>query len=72
LSDYGFNLWHAIVSSDMTLSETDPSKTAGDIPMSRVKMNAKQEYEYLTNYKVLQTAFKNKKIDKVLLIAVLL
>jgi len=36
----------------------------GDIPMTRVKMNAKQEYEYLTNYKVLQTVFKNKKIDK--------
>jgi len=36
----------------------------GDIPMARVKMNAKQEYEYLSNFKVLQTAFKNKKIDK--------
>jgi len=36
----------------------------GDIPMTRVKMNAKQEYEYLTNFKVLQTVFKNKKIDK--------
>lgn len=33
--------------------------------MSRVKMNAKQEYEYLQNYKVLQTFFKTKKIDKV-------
>jgi len=32
--------------------------------MNRVKMNAKQEYEYLGNYKVLQTIFKNKKIDK--------
>jgi len=36
----------------------------GDLPMARVKMNAKQEYEYLGNFKVLQTAFKNKKIDK--------
>jgi len=36
----------------------------GDVPMNRVKMNAKQEYEYLGNYKVLQTVFKNKKIDK--------
>ena len=33
--------------------------------MTRVKMNAKQEYEYLTNFKVLQNIFKNKKIDKV-------
>ena len=33
--------------------------------MNRVKMNAKQEYEYLANFKVLQTTFKNKKIDKV-------
>ena len=33
--------------------------------MARVKMNAKHEYEYLANYKILQTVFKNKKIDKV-------
>ncbi|KAJ7599611.1 microtubule binding protein [Mycena floridula] len=36
----------------------------GDIPMSRVKMNAKLEYEYLANYKILQNVFKAKKIDK--------
>ncbi|KIJ45890.1 hypothetical protein M422DRAFT_206549 [Sphaerobolus stellatus SS14] len=36
----------------------------GDIPMSRVKMNAKHEYEFLANYKVLQNVFKAKKIDK--------
>jgi RP/EB family microtubule-associated protein len=40
----------------------------GDIPMSRVKMNAKHEYEYVANFKVLQTAFKIKKIDKPILI----
>lgn len=33
--------------------------------MTRVKMNAKHEYEFLANYKVMQTFFKNKKIDKV-------
>jgi hypothetical protein len=38
---------------------------AGDLPMSRVKFNARQEYEYLSNFKVLQNAFKSKKIDKV-------
>jgi RP/EB family microtubule-associated protein len=36
----------------------------GDIPMTRVKMNAKLEYEYLGNYKVMQNVFKAKKIDK--------
>ncbi|KAH9480097.1 Microtubule-associated protein RP/EB family member 1 [Psilocybe cubensis] len=36
----------------------------GDIPMNRVKMNAKHEYEYVANYKIMQTAFKAKKIDK--------
>lgn len=33
--------------------------------MTRVKMNAKHEYEYIANFKVLQNAFKTKKIDKV-------
>lgn len=32
--------------------------------MTRVKMNAKHEYEFVANYKVLQTMFKTKKIDK--------
>ncbi|KZS93856.1 hypothetical protein SISNIDRAFT_427747 [Sistotremastrum niveocremeum HHB9708] len=36
----------------------------GDVPMGRVKMNAKQEYESLANYKVMQNIFKAKKIDK--------
>jgi len=36
----------------------------GDLPMNRVKMNAKHEYEYLANYKVMQNVFKAKKIDK--------
>jgi len=36
----------------------------GDVPMSRVKMNAKHEYEFLVNYKVLQNVFKSHKIDK--------
>lgn len=33
--------------------------------MKRVKMNAKQEYEYVANYKIMQNVFKAKKIDKV-------
>ncbi|KIO22270.1 hypothetical protein M407DRAFT_119576 [Tulasnella calospora MUT 4182] len=32
--------------------------------MGRVKMNAKHEYEYLANFKILQNVFKAKKIDK--------
>lgn len=33
--------------------------------MNRVKMNAKHEYEFLANFKVLQNVFKAKRIDKV-------
>ncbi|KAF9052428.1 microtubule binding protein [Hymenopellis radicata] len=36
----------------------------GDLPMQRVKMMAKHEYEFIANFKVLQTVFKTKKIDK--------
>ncbi|KAI1318640.1 hypothetical protein EDD11_006141 [Mortierella claussenii] len=36
----------------------------GDLPMSRVKFATKHEYEYLGNYKVLQTCFAIRKIDK--------
>ncbi|KAF9032809.1 microtubule binding protein [Panaeolus papilionaceus] len=36
----------------------------GDVPMARVKMAAKHEYEYVANFKVLQNVFKAKKIDK--------
>lgn len=41
------------------------TRRAGDVPMSRVKMNAKHEYEFLANYKVLQNHFKAHKLDKV-------
>ncbi|KAI1789941.1 microtubule binding protein [Ganoderma leucocontextum] len=36
----------------------------GDIPMVRVKMNAKHEYEFIANFKILQNAFRAKKIDR--------
>ncbi|WOO80914.1 Protein BIM1 [Vanrija pseudolonga] len=36
----------------------------GDLPMSRVKLNAKMEYEYLENFKILQKAFAKHRIDK--------
>ncbi|ODN83402.1 hypothetical protein L202_01545 [Cryptococcus amylolentus CBS 6039] len=36
----------------------------GDLPMSRVKYNARMEYEYLDNFKILQKAFVRHKIEK--------
>ncbi|BGP52769.1 microtubule integrity protein mal3 [Rhodotorula sphaerocarpa] len=36
----------------------------GDVPMNRVKFEAKQEYEYLANYRILQNSFKIHSIDK--------
>ncbi|GMK54057.1 hypothetical protein CspeluHIS016_0106430 [Cutaneotrichosporon spelunceum] len=36
----------------------------GDLPMSRVKFNARMEYEYLENFKILQKSFAKHKIDK--------
>ncbi|KAL7424249.1 microtubule integrity protein mal3 [Cryptotrichosporon argae] len=36
----------------------------GDVALQRVKFNAKQEYEYLENFKVLQKAFNQHQIDK--------
>ena len=37
----------------------------GDLPMTRVKFDARQEYQYLDNFKILQKAFKQHQIDKV-------
>ena len=37
----------------------------GDVAMAKVKMQAKQEYEYLANFRVLQNSFKVHGIDKV-------
>ncbi|EMD39482.1 hypothetical protein CERSUDRAFT_45712 [Gelatoporia subvermispora B] len=36
----------------------------GDVPMARVKMNAKHEYEFIANFKVLQNIFRAHKVDK--------
>ncbi|KAI0747498.1 calponin homology domain-containing protein [Fomes fomentarius] len=36
----------------------------GDVPMARVKMNAKHEYEFIANFKILQNAFRQHKVEK--------
>ena len=49
----------------LELKSDMPWPGIGDVPMSRVKMNAKHEYEFLANYKIMQNVFKAKKIEKV-------
>ena len=34
--------------------------------MTRVKMNAKHEYEFIANFKILQNTFRSNKVEKVL------
>ena len=36
----------------------------GAVPMSKVKMQAKTEVDFIHNFKILQTAFSKKKIDR--------
>ncbi|WFD31607.1 cysteine desulfurase [Malassezia sp. CBS 17886] len=36
----------------------------GNVPMSRINFAAKHEYEFLSNYKVLQNVFVRNKVDK--------
>lgn len=71
LSNFGLYLWCAYRSRDRVLElgynifRFVWLLLKGDIPMARVKMNAKHEYEYIANFKIMQTAFKTKRIDKV-------
>lgn len=37
----------------------------GKVPLKKVNFNAKQEYEYIANFKVLQKVFDELRIDKV-------
>ena len=40
--------------------------------MARVKMNAKHEYEFIANFKILQNTFRSHKVEKVCPVLLLL
>jgi len=69
LSNYRLDLWCAQTRVLWLFHNSEHlvfhSLIEGDVPMARVKMNAKHEYEFIANFKVLQNVFKAKKIDKV-------
>ena len=37
----------------------------GSVPLKRVKYNSNLEYEHITNFKILQAAFKKMNVDQV-------
>lgn len=38
----------------------------GDVPMHRVKFNSTAEYEFMTNFKILQSCFTKHKVEKII------
>merc|ERR1719470_614003 len=38
----------------------------GSVPLKRIKYNSKLEHEYITNFKILQAAFKKMSVDQVI------
>merc|ERR1719378_1797515 len=37
----------------------------GSVPLKRIKYNSKLEHEYISNFKILQAAFKKLGVDQV-------
>lgn len=65
-SIYG-KLIQAIAGNPHGLQFTDHSSsriTTGNVPMSKLNPNAKQEYEFINNFKVLQSVFKLNHVTK--------
>ena len=42
--------------------------TSGSVPLKRIKYNSKLEHEYISNFKILQAAFKKLGVDQVIII----
>lgn len=61
--DSGFNKIEDLASGVVYCQIVD-SIYAGVVPMSKVKMTAKTEVDFIHNFKILQTAFSKKKIDR--------
>ena len=38
---------------------------AGVVPLKKIKFDARHDYEFIENFKILQTSFKKKGVDKV-------
>lgn len=55
---------HVVRSADEVLCVDAMCFYPGDVPMNRVKMNAKHEYEFIANFKILQNVFRAKKLEK--------
>lgn len=53
-----------ILFTDCTLPNPFALPSPGNVPMSRLHANAKQEYEFINNFKVLQAVFKKNRISK--------
>lgn len=37
----------------------------GTVPMKKVKFDARHDYEFIENFKILQASFRKKSVDKV-------
>ena len=51
----------------MLLFPTRVPPCQGDIPLSKIKFDSKKEYDYVSNFKILQTVFNNHGVNKVFL-----